>query len=174
MCSWTRGASSCDERHITTTATTAARTESTTYRRRRVPAGATPGLLPDGWRRRSDHRPEDLGSTPEDSHRTGRRWTAFLASCSKRSPGRVPGGRESPLWGTTWRRPIGRRSRHRLGRLVSDRPQITVHLFDLRHQPVLDFSGRAGKICCRHWSTFVFVAGPGSRRRRPRLGRFRR
>jgi hypothetical protein len=38
-------------------------------------------------------------------------------------------GREFPKQGTSWRRPIGRRSRHRLGRLVSDRLPVTVHLF---------------------------------------------
>ena len=44
-------------------------------------------------------------------------------------PRRMPVDASPPLRGTTWRRPIGRRSRHRLGRLVSDRPPITVHLF---------------------------------------------
>lgn len=44
-------------------------------------------------------------------------------------PGRMPVDASPPSKGTTWRRPIGRRSRHRLGRRVSDRPPITVHLF---------------------------------------------
>ena len=44
-------------------------------------------------------------------------------------PGRMPVDACPPLQGTTWRRPIGRRSRHRLGRRVSDRPPLTVHLF---------------------------------------------
>jgi hypothetical protein len=47
----------------------------------------------------------------------------------------IPVDANPPLGGTTWRRPISRRSRHRPGRLVSDRPKISVHVFGPRHQP---------------------------------------
>jgi hypothetical protein len=60
---------------------------------------------------------------------SSRTQSVILGLSSKRSPGWMPVGACPPSQGTTWRRPIGRRSRHRLGRRVSDRPPITVHLF---------------------------------------------
>jgi hypothetical protein len=55
------------------------------------------------------------------------------------SLGRVPGGREIPHVGKpTWRRPIGRRSRTRLGRL-GQRPSTTnVHLFGATRKQMFD------------------------------------
>jgi hypothetical protein len=54
------------------------------------------------------------------------------------SLGRVPGGRESPKRGTTWRRPIGRRSRTRLGRLGQRPSTRTVHLFGATRKRMFD------------------------------------
>lgn len=59
------------------------------------------------------------------------------------SLGRVPGGRESPEWGTTWRRPIGRRSRTRLGRLGQRPSTTTVHLFGATHKRMFDVRSSA-------------------------------
>src|SRR5918994_984503 len=74
----------------------------------------------------------------------------FLASLSSVPPGECPVDANPPLRETLWRRPIGRRSRNRLGRL-SQRPSTPhVHLFVARHHPVLDFDGRARTICCAH------------------------
>ena len=76
---------------------------------------------------------QTLGERITDQHRRAR--TGLLRAgphtwpLPRSVPGRMPVDASPPLQGTTWRRPIGRRSRHRLGRLVSDRPPVTLHPF---------------------------------------------
>jgi len=129
MCASPWSSSVCGQRRLTRNATTAARTEPAICRRRRAPPAATSGPSRDGWRRQSDRRREDLGSAPKGAHRTAESWTAFFGLFLEAFLERMPVDASPPLQGTTWRRPIGRRSRHRLGRRVSDRPPIIVHLF---------------------------------------------
>jgi hypothetical protein len=67
------------------------------------------------------------------------------------SLGRAPGGRESPHGEPTWRRPIGRRSQTRLGRLGQRPSTTTVHLFGAIHKrmfdtPDLDESGLGERV----------------------------
>ena len=82
--------SAFDQGRLTRNATTAARTEPTTCRRRRAPPAATPAHSRDGWRRRRDPRRGDLGSAPKGAHRTAERWTAFLASFFEAFAGECP------------------------------------------------------------------------------------
>ena len=90
------------------------------------------------------------------------------------SLGRVPGGRESPQGEPTWRRPIGRRSRTRLGRLgqrpsTSDRTPVRCNSGTIRCSFSKAAQGRsAAPIAPRSCSSV-----PGSRSRRLRPGRFR-
>jgi hypothetical protein len=77
---------------------------------------------------------EILGERISDQHRRTRTGMSVARPHSWPPVRSVPRaharGRESPQCrGTTWRRPIGRRSRHRLGRRVSDRPPLTLHVF---------------------------------------------
>jgi hypothetical protein len=93
-----------------------------------------------GLRVTAEGAAEIFGERISDQHRRTRAGLRIagshsLASCSKRSPGECRVDANPWMQGTTWRRPIGRRSRHRLGRRVSDRPPITVHLFAHSTQP---------------------------------------